>query len=105
MDGFLDLFWNLDQISGWAETRDPELVRAAALPKYGMPKKTLEISVRSTHTAADIRRSGRDVDAELWAASGWPPPESRFTVPRSSPRMPKNTGSRPTRLRSTRTSM
>ena len=81
MDGFLDLFWNLDQIRGWAETRNPELVRAAALPKYGMPKKTLEIAVRSTHTATDIRRPGRDVDAELWAASGWPPPESRFTVP------------------------
>jgi hypothetical protein len=29
MDGFLDLFWNLDQIRGWAETRDSELVRAA----------------------------------------------------------------------------
>jgi hypothetical protein len=31
MDGFLDLFWNLDQIRGWAETRNPELVRAATL--------------------------------------------------------------------------
>jgi hypothetical protein len=81
MDGFLDLFWNLDQIRGWAETRNPEVVRAAALPKYGMPKKTLEIAVRSMHTATDIRRSGRDVDAELWAASGWPPPETRFTAP------------------------
>jgi hypothetical protein len=81
MDGFLDLFWNLDQIRGWAETRNPELVRAAALPKYGMPKKTLEIAVRSTHTATEIRRSGRDIDAELWAASGSPPPESQFTAP------------------------
>ena len=81
MDGFLDPFWNLDQIRGWAETRNPELVCAAALPKYGMPKKTLEIAVRSTLTATDIRRSGRDVDAELWAASGWPPPKSRFTAP------------------------
>jgi hypothetical protein len=81
MDGFLDPFWNLDQIRGWAETRNPELVCAAALPKYGMPKRTLEIAVHSTHTATDIWRSGRDVDAELWAASGWPPPESRFTAP------------------------
>jgi hypothetical protein len=51
MDAFLDPFWNLDQIRGWAETRDPELVRAASVPKYGTPKRTLEISVRSTHAA------------------------------------------------------
>jgi hypothetical protein len=39
MDTFLETFWNLDQIHGWAETRDPELVREAALPRYGTPKK------------------------------------------------------------------
>lgn len=73
MDSFLDPFWNLDQICGWAETRDPEMVRAAALPKYGRPNKTLKISVRATHAAVGVLGQWRDVDGELWAASGWAP--------------------------------
>ena len=45
MDTFLETFWNLDQIHGWAETRDPELVRDAALPRYGTPKKTAAVAI------------------------------------------------------------
>jgi hypothetical protein len=78
MDEFLNPFWNLDQIFGWAETRDPELVRAAAWPRYGRPKPTLQIRIRSTHAATALLRDGRDIDGELWAASGWTPKISTF---------------------------
>jgi hypothetical protein len=81
MDPFLVTFWNLDQIRGWAETRDPEMVRAAALPKYATPPKTLKIAVPSTHAATGPLCGGRDVDGELWAASGWAPQVKKFVPP------------------------
>ena len=81
MDYFLETFWNLDQIRGWAETRDPELLRAAALPRYEVPMKTLQIAIRSTHAATAALRDGRDIDGELWAASGWKPKISEFVAP------------------------
>src|SRR5208283_4718432 len=81
MDAFLEPFWNLDQIRGWAETRDPDIIRAAAGPRYGQPRKTLEIAVRTTHMATGILRDGRDIDCELWAASGWAPKIKAFDPP------------------------
>ncbi|MBV9288218.1 MAG: hypothetical protein JO288_10405 [Hyphomicrobiales bacterium] len=81
MDPFLENYWNLDQIRVWAETRDPDLVRAAALPRYGTPKKTLELAIRSTHAAIGDYLTGRDIGGELWAASGWKPKLSKFTAP------------------------
>jgi hypothetical protein len=81
MDAFLEPFWNLDQIRGWAETRDPEIIRAAGWPRYGQPKKTLEIAIRTTHMATAILRDGRDIDGELWAASGWAPKVKPFDPP------------------------
>ena len=33
MDAFEEPFWNLDQLRAWALTRDPDLVRVAALPR------------------------------------------------------------------------
>lgn len=81
MDAFLEPFWNLDQIRGWAETRDPEIIRAAGLLRYGQPKKTLEIAIRTTHMATAILRDGRDIDGELWAASGWAPKVKPFDPP------------------------
>ena len=81
MDAFLEPFWNLDQIRGWAETRDPEIIRAAACPRYGRPKRTLEITIRTTHMATAILRDGRDIDGELWAASGWAPKIKPFSPP------------------------
>ena len=59
MDAFLEPFWNLDQIRGWAETRDPEIIRAAECPRHGEPKRTLEIAIRTTHMATAILRDGR----------------------------------------------
>src|SRR5271170_7577566 len=90
MDEFLAPFWNLDQVFGWAETRDPEMVRAAALPRYGAPKSTMHIQVRSTHTAP--LKDGRDVDGELWAASGWIPQIRRFDPPALIARHAENLG-------------
>jgi hypothetical protein len=78
MDPFFENYWNLDQIHGWAETRDPEIVRAAAWPRYGRPKKTLEIMIPVTHSATALLRDDRDIDGELWAASGWPSKTQKF---------------------------
>jgi len=66
MDPFLETFWNLDQIHGWAETRDPELVRDAALPRYGTPKKTAAIAIPVAYLPTPLLRGQRDIDAELW---------------------------------------
>jgi hypothetical protein len=81
MDPFLETFWNLDQVHGWAETRDPEYVRAAALPRYGKPKKWIEIAIRVTHSATAALRERRDIGAELWSASGWTPTTATFVAP------------------------
>jgi len=81
MDRFLENYWNLDQIRGWAETRDPEIVRAAAWPQFGRPKKSAEIAIRVTHSATAVLRDGRDVDGELWTASGWPVETKKFEPP------------------------
>jgi len=53
MDEFLEPFWNLDQVRGWAETRDPEIVRAAAMPRSGAPRRSHEIVSLSIHVAAN----------------------------------------------------
>lgn len=76
MDEFLSPFWNLDQVFGWADTRDPELVRAAALPRYNR-----HIAIRSTQSATASMFYGRDIGGELWAASGWKPKIHPFEPP------------------------
>ena len=78
MDTFLETFWNLDQIHGWAETRDPELVRDAALPRYGTPKETASIAIPVALPPTPLLRGQRDIDAELWAASEWAPKIANF---------------------------
>jgi hypothetical protein len=70
MDPFLDLYWNLDQIVGWAETRDPEIVRLAVIPKDWRPRKSLDLLSHYPHAALDVLGVARDVEGELWAASG-----------------------------------
>jgi hypothetical protein len=81
LDEFLEPFWNLEQVRAWAETRDPELVRFAAIPKEGRGKHSFEIAARCVHAAATRAKNGRDVGAELWIASGWTPPSQRFAMP------------------------
>ena len=82
MDGFLDLFWNLDQIRGWACSRDPEVVRFAADGLRAAPdRSSLSIDVRTAHAVEKAKQAGRDVNLELWNASGWPLPDSAHVAP------------------------
>jgi len=81
MDEFLEPYWNLEQIRSWAETRDAEAVRFAAIAKHGRPKYSSEIVAWCVHAATKLAKSGRDVGAELWADSGWTPPSRKFEVP------------------------
>jgi hypothetical protein len=75
MDDFLEPYWNLDQVRSWAETRNPDAVRFAAISKEGKPK--LGSQIASFCAAAALAQNDRDVGAELWATSGWTRP-SRF---------------------------
>jgi hypothetical protein len=82
MDSYLDPYWNLDQICGWACTREPELVRFAADGKRNSPgRSSLSIDVRAAHAAERATRAGRDLNLELWNASGWPQPENQYAAP------------------------
>jgi hypothetical protein len=81
VDEFLSPFWNLDQVFGWAETRDPEIVCAAALPRYNPPPNILHIAIRGTQAATASMVDGRDIGGELWAASGWTPKIGPFDPP------------------------
>jgi hypothetical protein len=81
MDESLEPYWNLEQVRSWAETRDLEAVRFAAIPKEGKPKRGSEIAAFCFHAANILKRNGRDLGAELWAASGWTPPSLIFEPP------------------------
>ena len=72
MDEFLEPYWNLDQVRSWAETRNADAVRFAAIPKEGKPKTGREIATFCCKAATEAKE--RDVPAELWAASGWTQP-------------------------------
>ncbi len=78
MNEFLDPYWNLEQVRSWAETRNAEAVRFAAIPKQGRPKYSSEIVAWCVHAAGTLAKNGRNIGAELWAASGWPPPSHKF---------------------------
>ena len=78
MDPFLDLYWNLDQIVVWAETRDPEIVRVAAIPKECRPRKSLNLLAHYPHASLCVLGVERDVEGELWAASKWKPSIREF---------------------------
>lgn len=74
-DGFLDLFWNLDQIVAWARTRDPEAVRYAEFaPSCGKRHNTLEIDLFCNFATAEAKAAGGDIKEALWRASGWQKP-------------------------------
>lgn len=82
MDEFLEPYWNLDQVKAWAETRDPQLVRfASASSEQGKPYSSAEIAIRSVISATETKKNGRDLDAELWAASGREPSFFPFDWP------------------------
>ena len=93
MDPFFDPFWNLDQVRAWACTRDPEVVRfAAAGTRRGSPKSTLAITIRSAHSALKSKQAGRDVNLELWRASGWLIPENAYIAPMAVERLANDLG-------------
>jgi hypothetical protein len=82
MDPFFDPFWNLDQVRAWACTRDPEVVRFAAVgARSRPPQSSLSVAVRSAHAASRSKQAGRDVNLELWRASGLSMPEDAYIVP------------------------
>jgi hypothetical protein len=88
MDSFFDSFWNLDQVRAWACTRDPEVVRFAAIATRGRSaQNSLTIAVRSAHAALRSKQAGRDVNLELWRASGLPMPEDANIVPMTAERL------------------
>ena len=92
MDPFFDLHWNLDQIVGWAETRDPEVVRAAAIPKDWRPRKSVNLLVHYPHAALRVLGVDHDVEGELWAASGWNPSVREFVPPTGVQKIAEETG-------------
>ena len=93
MDPFLDPFWNLDQLRAWACTRDPETVRFAAVEtRRESPKSTLAITIRSAHSASKSKQAGRDVNLELWRASGWPIPENAYIASMAVERLANDLG-------------
>ncbi|MBV9288217.1 MAG: hypothetical protein JO288_10400 [Hyphomicrobiales bacterium] len=87
-DPFLDPFWNLDQICAWGRARDCEVVQFAALMKHDSGG----IAVRSAHAAARSKQAGRDVNLELWRASGWKMPENDYTAPMAVERVARELG-------------
>ena len=92
MDPFLDLFWNLDQIIVWAETRDPEIVRVAAIPKECRPKNSLNLLAHYPHASLHVLGVDRDVEGELWAASNWKPSIRGFVPPTGVREIAERTG-------------
>jgi hypothetical protein len=67
-----------------ALTRDPDLVRVAALPHVDVQQiNSGLIAFRILHAATKLKADGRDVDAELWRASGMDPPKKLYSLPRA----------------------
>lgn len=93
IDPFFDPFWDLEQIRAWARTRDPHVVRFAAPGmRSRQPQTSLNVAVRSAHAALKARQAGRDVDVELWRASGWPMPENAYVAPMALERLANELG-------------
>jgi hypothetical protein len=62
-----DVYWSLYQAIVWALTRDPILVDEAA----GQSKHA-GFDVKVAMCQEKLKRAGRDINLELWKASGWP---------------------------------
>jgi hypothetical protein len=84
MQAFDELWWDLDQVVAWAETREREAVEYAAFGVGGLrlPPSTQRIADWIRDTASPM--GARDINAELWDASKWPPQvEGRSTRTKS----------------------
>jgi hypothetical protein len=78
MDSFEDPLWNLDQIIGWALSRDPEVVRGlgAASAISGV---RVDVIIALAKTRA--KQAGRNLDEELWNAEGGRPAQELYLTP------------------------
>jgi hypothetical protein len=81
MDEFFKSSWDLEQVFIWAETRRRDAVSFAAEPWLGKPFGHKEIEDWCATQAAYSAQDGRDIQAELWAASGWTPTTRKFDPP------------------------
>ena len=66
-----ETYWSLDQAVAWALTRDSALVSWASKPSNFINRVFLASRIALAQTLA--KAAGRDVNAELWQASGRPP--------------------------------
>lgn len=65
-----ETYWSLDQAVVWAFTRDSALVSWASKPSNFINRRPIS---RIAHALTLAKAAGRDVNAELWRASGRPP--------------------------------
>jgi hypothetical protein len=81
MQAYDELWWNPDQVVAWAETRERDAVGFAELEKAGIIlPSTKRIAEWVLEAASHAAEAGRDVNAELWAKSGWPLEEQRYSI-------------------------
>jgi hypothetical protein len=86
VDAFCAPFWNLDQVVVWARTRSPAAVRFAEnSPHLGRMNSGLPIEIKTSIEAGKAKYAGRDIDAELWGASGEPRPVEADDLPSDLP--------------------
>jgi hypothetical protein len=74
MNAFEEPFWNLDQLLAWMISRAPEAVQFARIGIVSRDTKTSRLIRRFAELAAlRAAKKGRNIEEELWAASGLDP--------------------------------
>jgi hypothetical protein len=74
MNAFEEPFWNLDQLLAWMISRAPEAVQFARIGNVSRDTKTSRLIRRFAELAAlRAAKNGRNIEEELWAASGLDP--------------------------------
>jgi hypothetical protein len=74
MNAFEGPFWNLDQLLAWMISRAPEAVQFASIDNVSRDTKTSRLIRRFAELAAlRAAKNGRNIEEELWAASGLDP--------------------------------
>jgi hypothetical protein len=64
--GNAEVFWLISQAIGWALTRDRELAE-----QIGGSSDPGSFGTQIAFLQSELRRKGRDINLELWKASGW----------------------------------
>ena len=74
MNAFEEPFWNLDQLLAWMISRAPEAVQFARIGNVSRDTKTSRLIRRFAELAAlRAAKKSRNIEEELWAASGLDP--------------------------------